>query len=125
MCLAVSAPLSAQEKEVEKSKDAKEKTVEKIKEKEAEKTKDLSKDKPSDALPKKPDLNGVIWFIWANKTSHAVNPNKPADITDILLSQTEVIAFCPANSDTCSESNQTIEISITAVDPENDVLVYH
>ncbi|MGI8555029.1 MAG: hypothetical protein ACR2LT_01555, partial [Pyrinomonadaceae bacterium] len=51
-------------------------------------------------------------------------PNKPANVTNVLLSQTEITANCPANSSGCSGDKQTIDISTTAVDPEGDVLEY-
>lgn len=51
-------------------------------------------------------------------------PNGFANVTDLVLSQTE-ITNCPANSSPCESSKQTIEITTVAVDPENDVLTYN
>ena len=51
--------------------------------------------------------------------------NKPANVTNLLLSQNEIIATCPKDSKSCSDKSRTVEISTEAVDPENDVLTYN
>ena len=50
--------------------------------------------------------------------------NAPANVTNLLLTQIEIIATCPKDSKSCSDKTRTIEISTEAVDPENDVLTY-
>nr|HQU86838.1 hypothetical protein [Pyrinomonadaceae bacterium] len=50
--------------------------------------------------------------------------NNPADVTNVSLSQTEITANCVSNSSVCADSKRTLEISTTAVDPEDDVLIY-
>ena len=52
----------------------------------------------------------------------------PACIRDIVLSQTEVLEACPLPKTTttfCPEKKQTIEVSITAFNLDNDVLAYN
>jgi hypothetical protein len=56
-------------------------------------------------------------------------PNQFANVTNLTLSQTEVVAPCPAGQQpregvTCSD-NMTVTVTTTAVDPENDVLTYN
>lgn len=46
-----------------------------------------------------------------------------ANVENVTLSQTEIISSC-SMSNTCSESNQKIEVSTYATDPENDPLDY-
>lgn len=50
--------------------------------------------------------------------------NKFADVTNLILSQSEITTNCPTNSSPCSDAKRTIEISTEAIDPENDVLTY-
>lgn len=54
--------------------------------------------------------------------------NKPANVTALSVSDTEITLPCPpgqrAPADQCVD-NTTVSVSTTAVDPENDVLVYH
>ena len=55
--------------------------------------------------------------------------NKPPDVTDLTLSQTEVAASCPSGQVpqegmTCSDK-MTVQVTTTAVDPEKDVVMYH
>lgn len=52
-------------------------------------------------------------------------PNGFANVTDILLSQTEITASCLTNASLCENGKQTIEVATVAVDPENDVLTYN
>lgn len=62
-----------------------------------------------------------------NKRIEAI-PNKPADVTNLTLSDTEVTLPCPAGKRApegqCND-NTTISVNTTAVDPENDVLTYN
>jgi hypothetical protein len=54
--------------------------------------------------------------------------NQPANVTAVSLSDTEIMLPCPAGfkstSGSCSD-NTSIDVSTTAVDPENDVLTYN
>jgi membrane-associated protease RseP (regulator of RpoE activity) len=52
-------------------------------------------------------------------------PNGIANVTDLLLSQTEITTNCPTNSSPCENGRQTIDITTVAIDPENDVLAYN
>ena len=52
----------------------------------------------------------------------------PACIQDIILSQTEVLATCPLPKTTtnfCPADKQSIQISVTALNLDNDVLTYN
>ncbi len=56
-------------------------------------------------------------------------PNQFANVTNLTLSQTEVAAPCPSGQVpregvVCSD-NMTVQVTTTAVDPENDVLTYN
>ena len=54
-------------------------------------------------------------------------PFPPACISDLVLSQTEVLESCPLPKKTtnfCPENKQSIQISSTAWNPVNDVLTY-
>ncbi|MDQ2746070.1 MAG: M61 family peptidase [Acidobacteriota bacterium] len=57
-----------------------------------------------------------------NRTGGVIN--QFANVTNLLLNQSEIIATCSTNPKVCSE-NHSIEVSTTAVDPENDVLTYN
>ena len=54
--------------------------------------------------------------------------NKPPDVTDLKLSQTEVAASCPSGQvpqeGMDCDDNTTVKITTTAVDPEKDVVTY-
>jgi membrane-associated protease RseP (regulator of RpoE activity) len=51
--------------------------------------------------------------------------NGNANVTDLVLSQTEITTICLTNSIPCESGKQTIEVTTVAVDPENDVLTYN
>lgn len=56
-------------------------------------------------------------------------PNQPANVTNLTLSETEIAAPCPVGQvpregQVCSD-NMTVNVTTTAVDPENDVLTYN
>lgn len=51
---------------------------------------------------------------------------KPANVTNVFLSQTEITTTCPANSNICSDRKRTIEILTEAVSSDkDDVLTYN
>ena len=55
--------------------------------------------------------------------------NKPPNVTDLTLSQTEVAASCPSGQvpqeGMACDDKMSVEIKTTAVDPEKDVVIYH
>jgi len=55
-----------------------------------------------------------------------IDLNYPADVTNLNLSQTEITAICnvETSSQKFSDKELKILISVSAVDPENDVLTY-
>ncbi len=53
-----------------------------------------------------------------------VLPNQIANVTKVTLNQTEIVSNCVKDSNFCTDSKQTIEISSEATNPDNDVLVY-
>lgn len=55
--------------------------------------------------------------------------NKPPEVTDLKLSQTEVASSCPSGQvpqqgAACGDK-MTVKVTTTAVDPEKDVVMYH
>ncbi len=62
-----------------------------------------------------------------NKRQAAIE-NKPANVTALTVSDTEIVLPCPpgrrAAEGTCNDST-TVSVNATAVDPENDVLTYN
>lgn len=55
--------------------------------------------------------------------------NKPPDVTNLTLSQTEIAAPCasgqfPRDGAVCSDK-MNVQVTAAAVDPEKDVLIYH
>ncbi len=50
--------------------------------------------------------------------------NQVADVTNLLLSQSEIVATCATSSKSCSNKDRLINISTEAFDAENDVLTY-
>ena len=54
--------------------------------------------------------------------------NKPPDVTDLKLSETEVAASCPRGQapqeGMVCDDNTTVKVTTTAVDPEKDVVTY-
>ena len=66
----------------------------------------------------------IFFPPWTSRNKPVVK-NTPADITNVLLSQTDVIANCPTNPSVCSDSKRTVEVLSEAVDPEKDGLTYH
>lgn len=58
----------------------------------------------------------------------AAEINKPADVTALTVSDSEITLPCPAGQRSLSggcTDNTTVNVATTAVDPENDVLVYN
>lgn len=77
------------------------------------------------------DPHGFILQFTAGRRNlrQAAVENKPADVTNLELSQTTVAAPCaagyrPVEGQACSD-NSTVNVRTTAVDPEGDVLVYN
>jgi hypothetical protein len=77
------------------------------------------------------DPHGYIFqaFIGRRNPRQAEIQNKWADVTGLTLSDTEIKLGCPAGQrpaegQTCNDST-TVNVSTTAVDPENDVLTYN
>ncbi len=77
------------------------------------------------------DPHGYIvqFFVGRRNKRQAEITNLPANVTALNVSQTNVTIGCapgfqPAEGTTCSDS-QTVSVSTTAVDPENDVLTYN
>ncbi len=77
------------------------------------------------------DSNGFILQVTAGRRNSrkAEQINKPADVTDVRLSETRVTGKCqpgfqPREGTTCSDT-ETVNVATTAVDPENDVLTYN
>ena len=59
-----------------------------------------------------------------NRNADIVRPF--ANMTNVVLSQTEIVANCPANSNICSNNKRTIEVSSEAVSSDpTDVLTYN
>ena len=54
--------------------------------------------------------------------------NKPPDVTDLTLSQTEITASCPSGQvpreGTVCSDKMNAQVTTTAVDPEKDAIVY-
>ena len=50
--------------------------------------------------------------------------NQVADVTNVILSQTEIVATCSTDSKSCSDKNHPVEILTEAFDAEDDVLTY-
>ncbi|MDQ6788468.1 MAG: hypothetical protein M3033_16820, partial [Acidobacteriota bacterium] len=67
----------------------------------------------------------ILSLAHSGPRRRTVSVNKAADVTSVLLNQTEITATCSANSNACSDKNRLIEISSEAIDPENDVLTYN
>ena len=68
-------------------------------------------------------------FIGRRNERQAEIVNKPANVTAVSLSDTEIKGGCqpgfqPREGQTCNEST-SITVTTTAVDPENDVLTYN
>lgn len=78
------------------------------------------------------DPEGFIFQIAAgrrNKRGAAPTPNGFANVTNLTVNPTEVVLPCPAGQQpregvVCSD-NMTVQVTTTAVDPENDVLTYN
>ena len=105
---------------------------------------------PTDALETKADEKGLkgIWFsgpyrgvrlnitaIFAG-SSHCADkrllksiiigrqsrvPNRPANVTNLILEKTEIVLSC----DISGSAESIIDVSVTAADPENDVILYN
>ena len=54
--------------------------------------------------------------------------NKPPNVTDLTLSQTEIVASCPSGQvpqeGMACDDKMTVKVTTTAVDPEKDVVMY-
>jgi hypothetical protein len=78
------------------------------------------------------DPEGFIFQFTAgrrNARTEGAKPNGFANVTNLTLSQTEVVLPCPPGQQpregvVCSD-NMTVQVTTTAVDPENDVLTYN
>lgn len=76
------------------------------------------------------DANGYIFQVTAGRRNKRVGDlvNKPADVTGVTLSDSEIQLPCQpgfkSTSGGCNDST-TINVSTSAVDPENDVLTYN
>ena len=78
------------------------------------------------------DPHGFIFQVTAGRRNGRRPieiPNQFANVTNLTLSQTEVISPCgpglvPREGVVCSD-NMTVTVTTTAVDPENDVLTYN
>jgi len=73
----------------------------------------------------------IIQFTAGRRNERAPTsiPNQFANVTNLTLSQTEIAAPCPSGfvpreGQVCSD-NMTVQVTTTAVDPENDVLTYN
>ncbi len=64
-------------------------------------------------------------FQMSSRSRRPATSNGFANVTDLVLSQTEITTNCLTNSSPCENGSQTIEITTIAVDPENDVLAYN
>jgi len=66
------------------------------------------------------------WIGRRNKPSTEIE-NKPANVTALNISDTEVMRPCPpgTKSETCSVDATSLSVSTSASDPENDVLTYN
>lgn len=68
-------------------------------------------------------------FFWGHRDARSTEiPNKPADVTAVSISDTNITLPCRpgfrSRSGACNDS-RTVSVSTTAVDPENDVLTYN
>ena len=77
------------------------------------------------------DPHGFMFQITAGRRNARKGEilNKPADVTNVTLSETRVTGKCqpgfrPKEGTTCSD-DQLVDVATTAVDPENDVLTYN
>ena len=77
------------------------------------------------------DPHGFIFQITAGRRNARKTPvvNKFADVTNLELSETRVTAKCPEGQQpvagqTCTD-DMSVNVTTTAVDPENDVLTYN
>ncbi len=63
------------------------------------------------------------------KRKTIIDYNYYANVNNVSLSRTEIVLECSSSDLTkkgsCSEDNQSVEVSTEASDPENDVLVYN
>jgi hypothetical protein len=77
------------------------------------------------------DPHGFIFQVTAGRRNARKSPvvNKFADVTNLELSETRVTGKCepgfqPREGTTCSD-DMAVNVTTTAVDPENDVLTYN
>jgi hypothetical protein len=71
----------------------------------------------------------IVQFTVGRRNKRAVDiPNHPADVTALNVSDTDIQLPCPpgfrSTSGGCNDST-TINVTTTAVDPDNDVLTYN
>ncbi|MGI8788783.1 MAG: hypothetical protein ACR2HG_13605 [Pyrinomonadaceae bacterium] len=68
------------------------------------------------------------WNRYPEMKKTIIDLNRWADVVNLDLSQTEIIADCDssdaAKNKSCSDTLKEIKVSVTAFDPENDVLTY-
>lgn len=84
---------------------------------------------PAGFRPSSDPMGFLAQFFWGRRDSrNAEVPNKPADVTAVSLSDTNIMLPCPPGTQSASgqcNDSRSISVSTTAVDPENDVLTYN
>ena len=70
----------------------------------------------------KRDCQLVSYSTIGNKVVTA-HYNCPANVTNLILSQNEIVASC-SSSNSCSDKSQLIKVRTEMADPENDVVTY-
>lgn len=69
------------------------------------------------------------WNRYPELKDAILDSNYPANVTDLVLSQTEIIADCSllntAQDKNCTKSEKEISVSTTYADPENDVVTFN
>ncbi len=72
--------------------------------------------------------SGKKWNRYPELKKAIIDPNYPANVTNLALSQTEITASCgslgTAQNKNCSNIVKEISVATTYVDPENDVVTY-
>ncbi len=71
---------------------------------------------------------GKSWFRESGIKGAILDSNHPANVTNLVLSATEVTAECnslnAAQNKNCLDGDKKVAVSTTGIDPENDVLTY-
>jgi predicted metalloprotease with PDZ domain len=90
---------------------------------------DLTKTDYLSAITKPLDANGFIFQIGGSRPRNNKISDRPqpfANVTKLTLSQTDVTASCPENSNICSDVKRSIEVFTEGVSNEkDDVLTYN